>query len=865
MICLIFTLLLLHIAPFIVTGLVLRDGSNEYDRQRKKRLPVKAVLFDMAVNTASLSCLYFFFFKKEPISKLPVFISLHATYQDIGRLGLVVLAAFLAAFIIGIVGCFLFYRRFPKFTKKNKAVFFLCMGVVMLAAGCASEMKNNALSNIQIVEVCRKAVLYSDAYTTVGQKRGSDGSYVIIKNEGSMPCEISGCRIASDENSKTVPLEDMILYPGNDFRIVMAEDEGIHIRKSGGTTVRFEDKSGRTADSVKIPALEKNQSYQLGENTWNIAELYPAREKYVQPPVFSAEAGFYENEFFLTITSAPGTAVYYSLDGSIPDTHSARYTQPLKVYNRSSEPNQYCNIKNVVYDYLNKWTEPENTDKAFVVRAVSVDADGESSDVVTRTYFVGMDKYKEKSVVSLTADPEDLFGDYGIFVTGKEYDEWYLKNIDAINNGKEFEYVPPVNFMMRGDEWEREANLEFFDIDYGLAQTLNQRAGLKIQGSSSRNVPRKRLIVLSRKELSGSEWFDTELFAGKRTHSVALREGTDNSLTQSFTPDRDVAFQRSIPTAVFLNGEYWYTVFMIERYGEKYFSETFGVSENNIECLKYGVLSYDDMEAYEDHQMLLTFCSENDFSNDAVYEEFCKTVDIQSFIDYMGINLYVANSDTRDMKNFCIWRTYVPENDGFGDGRWRWGLYDMDLLGTALIGQYGIGETSQINNYTHSAYGTPYDQQTIFAACIKNENFRRRFVLSLMDMINTDFTVERAEKILKEYGLDIEEYEDGFYLKRQAEVIRFTAEEFGLSGKTAEVRVSTNGERDCVRLNTVTPDLSEEWTGTYFTDYPITVSTDSPAFECWEITADGRSTVYYEKTLELETDSEGIYIYAKFR
>ena len=36
-----------------------------------------------------------------------------------------------------------------------------------------------------------------------------------------------------------------------------------------------------------------------------------------------------------------------------------------------------------------------------------------------------MEEYQDINVVSVVADPDDLFGDNGIYVTGREYDEWY--------------------------------------------------------------------------------------------------------------------------------------------------------------------------------------------------------------------------------------------------------------------------------------------------------------------------------------------------------------------------------------------------------------------------------------------------------
>ena len=49
-------------------------------------------------------------------------------------------------------------------------------------------------------------------------------------------------------------------------------------------------------------------------------------------PVFSLSGGTYSGAQTLTITeSTPGAAIYYTVDGPVPSTASAVYTQPLSV------------------------------------------------------------------------------------------------------------------------------------------------------------------------------------------------------------------------------------------------------------------------------------------------------------------------------------------------------------------------------------------------------------------------------------------------------------------------------------------------------------------------------------------------------
>jgi hypothetical protein len=63
-----------------------------------------------------------------------------------------------------------------------------------------------------------------------------------------------------------------------------------------------------------------------------------------QDITFSQEAGFYPNQFSLTLTSSDGSKIYYTTDGSDPTSSKTakEYTNPIEVKDRSSEPNIYC-------------------------------------------------------------------------------------------------------------------------------------------------------------------------------------------------------------------------------------------------------------------------------------------------------------------------------------------------------------------------------------------------------------------------------------------------------------------------------------------------------------------------------------------
>ena len=130
----------------------------------------------------------------------------------------------------------------------------------------------------------------------------------------------------------------------------------------------------------------------------------------VSEPEFSAESGFYSGDFTVSLSAPEGCRIYYTTDGTVPTVDSTVYSGEIRIKNRSSEPNVYSAIPDTSHD---DYVPARNVDKGTVVRAFCVDESGNASDIVTKTYFCGIDinqKYNGFPVLCVTADPDDLFG-----------------------------------------------------------------------------------------------------------------------------------------------------------------------------------------------------------------------------------------------------------------------------------------------------------------------------------------------------------------------------------------------------------------------------------------------------------------------
>lgn len=576
-------------------------------------------------------------------------------------------------------------------------------------------------------------------------------------------------------------------------------------------------------------------------------------------PRLSRDSGFYEEPFELTITAEQGADIYYTLDGSMPTAEATRYDGPITVRDIRQD-NRTTDVRNVTADWLNGPSEIHDY-TATVIRAAAVDQSGNAGEVVTATYFVGAQDPGDKIIVSLVADPEDLFGDDGIYVTGGEYDDWYL--------GGQEGPAPTPNFLKRGKEWERPAVIEFFRDQKSIFQ---QPAGIRIQGASMRETTNKRFSVFARKEYGNSSWFDEKLFGEKRSHSFVLRPGFMNGYIQHLVQDRDVASAESDQVYLYLNGALWSITIAQDKYSEKYFQEHYGVDKDNVVIVKGGTAESGKEEDQLLYQEMYDFLQTHDMSRDEAYDQLDQIMDIQSYIDYSCVNVYFANLDTNETKNIVCWRAREKEAVPYGDGRWRWALYDLDLENL----DYGY-RMEDINTFTLDTHyaGGAFNTRPMYAALKQNAVFRRQFVISFMDMVNTDFTVQRGREAMDSWviepplwGMNLD-WPEQFFPARTKAVTGYLAEEFGLTGSQEQITLCVNDqEAGYVTLNTITPELTDnKWSGAYFTDYPVTVTAVANAghrFVRWESSSGALKNSGQDDTLSVQIPRGGVVLTAIF-
>ena len=596
-----------------------------------------------------------------------------------------------------------------------------------------------------------------------------------------------------------------------------------------------------------------------------------------EQPVIETDSGFYQNSVTVSMTVPDGLSIHYTLDGSTPSETSPIYTEPLHLTDPSAQPNIYAARTDIVAETTTYLPPTQAVDKAVILRASAFDTDGNYSNPVTATYFINLkqkDAYQDSWTLSLTSEPDYLFSEErGIYVRGSGYEQ-------ALKDGIIYEEFPWIelmdymNYHRNGSESERPAHLTLLD-EQGHS-LLDQDCGIRIRGNESRSFPQKSFTLFARNRYGASAF--TSVFSDTEESCPSMILNNSQSLKKVFffslVADRDTAIQEYQPCQVFLDGEYWGMYFLMEKYSAEYLENHYQVPANDILLIKDSeeiqAESSEDLILYQKAEELLN----SDLTDPDTYETLLETIDMQSLIDWLCTNIYIANTDTRPLSsNVYIWRSTHPDGENYNDGLWRWILYDLDdslAVGT----EWENTKPWLMDTFTEHAgyYPAGFLDTEPLPALMQNENFCRQFVLAFLDMANENFRPERVSALLDQletqyatqaafswqrwnttpcYDTFEEQIQSlrTYFENRFDAIVPALARHFKLSGDLVDLTLSArtagadpdrSSETDSgtVTLNTITPDLSgESWTGRYYTDYPIPLKAepaDGYQFAGWE-------------------------------
>lgn len=769
----------------------------------------------------------------------------------------------------------------------KKLIVLLCSTTALsLTAAAAVGSVNAEISDIVINEICAKNTVYA----------ASDGKYydwIELYNPSDSNFDLSGYGL-SDNKSKPYKFifPDETVIAGGERLMIFCDSalsslEGQLSAAFGlstdGETIILTDKNGGLVDTVTFGAIESNVSYGRspdGSDNLTYMKMTPDAPNITDnKPAFSKTSGFYSNPFDLSISTSEKSAIYYTLDGSNPSESSIRYTAPISINDISSTANTISARTDISpTTSMSSVTAPKNpVDKAVVIKAVAVDENGNYSDVVTETYFVGYQNkasyYENMKILSIVTDKDNLYdNENGIYVLGKVYEDW--KNSSEYSSSTA-EWMIPANYTQKGSEWEREATLQIFENG---SLSLAQDIGIRIHGGATRSMTQKSFNIYARSEYGLSK-LNFDLFSGSLHNkyngeiidefdTFMIRNGGNDSqytrfrdkLNQSLVSDRNFLTQEMQPCIVFINGEYWGQYEITEKLSNDYIKFHYDISKKNVCIIKNEELDTGEEVTFTEYNQLRKWINATDFSSNDNYNELCSKVDMQGFMDYISAEIYFNNWDWGS-NNVATWKsTKTDPSNPYADGKWRFIMFDTEYS-VNLYGQTG----ASANTFSQIMNSKSFISDLLNGA-MKNDTFKKQFCLTFMDMSNYNFDSAKISELISELS---SAYHDTtidtfnrfwpdwpgghwaesnlskeissvrtFYNNRFASITNHVKSSFALSGNLAKVTIQNDDSQGSITVNTITPQMKNgSWSGSYYTDYPITLTAEPKSgyqFAYWE-------------------------------
>lgn len=542
----------------------------------------------------------------------------------------------------------------------------------------------------------------------------------------------------------------------------------------------------------------------------------------VAPPVFSVESGVYGEQFQLELSCPENVSgdIYYTLDGSDPAVSTTRilYSEPINVGSVSDRENVIAAVDPLLFSSnYTKYSQskkiftstvqiPENdaVDKCTVIRAVAETEDG-YSDSAAHTYFIGTAEEhingiaesceasgNALAVVSITINYDDLFDStYGIYVKG---DKWNSAFEAAKASGEKIDHETArrydANYNQKGREWERECHVELFEMSpESCTLEIAQNCGIRIQGNYSRSDLQKGFRLFARKDY-GEKRFNYDVFGDKTDvdsfKSLVLRAGGNCAFSSKFNDTYwqtiseqqglDCSVKRSRPCVVYINGEYFGLYVLEEDYSEDYLEDHYGVNSNDVviykgDAEKYSSGYYLDEgtlpegvtdEGYYFRELFVFFRTHKDLKAPEDYAEFSKLVDTDSVRDYFLAEVWINNKWDWPGKNWSMWKTTSADGSVYGDGRWRFLLYDMEFGGVSGKSDAGTNTVKEDNYKPLGLLDMDTNNPAVlcYAYLMTNEDFRNDYCERLQKMSEEAFAKDNLRAVLDDY---ISEYSPLYY------------------------------------------------------------------------------------------------------
>lgn len=529
------------------------------------------------------------------------------------------------------------------------------------------------------------------------------------------------------------------------------------------------------------------------------------------PPLFSVEGGLYPStQNILIYDSEPsGSVIYYTLNGDEPTENSIPYTgQAIPIFFSTA------------------------------LRARAFDAGKLPSQITSASYLINVSHVTP--IVTVITDNAHLYGDQGIFTN------W-------------------------GEDWERLAQMAFYDSTENHSFVFDRTAAMQVDGGAggSRSNPMTSFRLEMAKGALNEEPVLLPLLSNRPERSFYTRLYFRNGSNQYMVlPYKDACsvemmvdetygyYSAMRPVSVYINGSYFGLYEMREKLDGEFFRVYDQFDNNSADVLSlsfwYNLVLRSAEGDAENYWNSVANFNQLDWNAPNFVEQANDIYDLQNYTDYVIGQSWIGNLDW-PQNNIKIYRSDST------DMRWRFATIDLELS------LQPNGWTDCFHNGLQHVLNQGLDQPYVGAwnRSMQNQEYFQYFVNRFADLNNSLYKAERLLGIENKYfdewvlempkqfqrwgnPFDVNGAMMEFYnrhltfrdeLQCKTEVIRDQIQEsLQLEGQF-ELTLQTLPEgAGKIHINTITPS-TYPWEGVYYKGIPVQITAEANpgyTFQFWE-------------------------------
>ncbi|MCR5828761.1 MAG: CotH kinase family protein [Lachnospiraceae bacterium] len=480
---------------------------------------------------------------------------------------------------------------------------------------------------------------------------------------------------------------------------------------SSGETVVLSRGEGNIVERVDVPEIKKNMSYarKSGDSVFEVTGLATfgsgnifGGTQSLLPEISPADGTRSEGPLEVTFEPKDGTRIFYTTDGSKPDSSSAEYKgKPIKI-NKTTTLRIY--VKATPEALATSETErvAEKPAEALATAETERETEKPAEALATARFS---EKEGGASYTFFVGEPDATLDDICVAISAESLEKMNASPLSSTR------YAANIAMYHEGEK------------------VFDETCGMNVSGNTSTIYDKKSYRIKFSKKF-GESRLHYKLFDNLNIDSfdsVVLRSGSqeneDTIMKDELVPEiirqsgivDEVLMTAYRPVNLYIDGEYRGLYYVREHIDGPMIASHYGCEEEDVtvveQCreIKCGSAGKEWLDLWD-------YVDKNDLTDHDAYSHVASIVSLESVADYYLIQIWLHNIDPDNVRVYKV-----------GDDKWRYALYDLDLT---LTDDGAGGSKFLLGHYNRGLYTF----NALVFKLLKNPEFMELF-LSRMELL----------------------------------------------------------------------------------------------------------------------------------